>query len=127
MKNAYISKGSEWHKWDLHVHTPESFDYKNKGISFENLATVINSLDIDGIAITDHWTVEGYFKLKDLISSGKFILPGIELRLSVSSKSKILGGKSLRQSYSETNFQKYIQERGIEMSSKKDLATFLGS
>lgn len=39
-------KGSTWHRWDLHYHTPSSHDYKNKGIEiqhcFKNLYHIEN-------------------------------------------------------------------------------------
>ena len=25
-----MNRGSEWHKWDLHFHTPSSYDYAGK-------------------------------------------------------------------------------------------------
>jgi len=39
--NEY-SKGAEWRKWDLHFHTPASFDYKDKSVTDED---IINTLD----------------------------------------------------------------------------------
>ena len=30
-------KGAEWRKWDLHFHTPSSYDYKNKSIMNSDL------------------------------------------------------------------------------------------
>jgi hypothetical protein len=29
--------GSLWGKWDLHFHTPASYDYKDKGVTNEDL------------------------------------------------------------------------------------------
>lgn len=35
MGNKY-PKGAEWQKWDLHLHTPSSYDYKDKSITDNN-------------------------------------------------------------------------------------------
>ena len=84
-----IPSGAVWHKWDLHFHTPASFDYGNEATSFEELADRINSSDLDAIAITDHWTLDGYEKLSPLIKN-KLVIPGIELRTDKSAHSNPL-------------------------------------
>lgn len=89
------TSGSEWVKWDLHVHTKASYDYKDKSKSYQDIADHINKSDLDGVAITDHWTIEGCYALKPLIKK-KCLLPAIEVRVDKSSKTKVLGsaGKS---------------------------------
>lgn len=76
-------RGSEWRKWDLHLHTPSSPDYKDK--SATNLQ-IIKALEESGIAaavITDHNVID-VDRIKDLQAEGEkksiVILPGIELR-----------------------------------------------
>ncbi len=32
-----FKRGSEWHKWDLHFHTPSSYDYKDKSVSNQDI------------------------------------------------------------------------------------------
>jgi exonuclease SbcC len=91
------NQGSEWHKWNLHFHTPASFDYHAKGLSFEDLAKAINSSTSEAFAITDHWTLDGYFKLKTLVSPDKLILPGMEVRIDKTSKQKGLDGSGVLQ------------------------------
>jgi hypothetical protein len=43
MEHKY-NKGSEWRKWDLHLHTASSYDYKYKGADADDIliATLIN-------------------------------------------------------------------------------------
>ena len=36
--------GSIWHRWDLHYHTPSSYDYKNKAKTNEVLPFYISPL-----------------------------------------------------------------------------------
>ncbi len=81
------NKGSEWRKWDLHVHTPESIvhDYK-KGEEediWEKFIKELESLpeDIKVLGINDYWFLDGYIKVKKFKDSGR--LPNIELLLPV--------------------------------------------
>lgn len=32
-----MNRGSEWRVWDLHFHTPASYDYKDKSVTNEQL------------------------------------------------------------------------------------------
>ena len=47
-------RGSEWRKWDLHVHSPESDGYSGNWEQFE---TQIKNADCDVIGINDYFTV----------------------------------------------------------------------
>lgn len=61
-------KGSEWRKWDLHVHTPESVLNNGFGANWDEyvrqLFTRALVHDITSIGVTDYFTIEGYKKLK---------------------------------------------------------------
>jgi predicted metal-dependent phosphoesterase TrpH len=46
--------GSQWGKWDLHFHTPSSFDYDDKSISDQQIIDGLLKSGIDVVAITDH-------------------------------------------------------------------------
>jgi len=75
-------KGSLWRKWDLHFHTPSSYEYKNKSITNEQIIEVLKKNSISVVAITDHHTID-MSRIKDLRSKANneiVILPGIELR-----------------------------------------------
>jgi ABC-type lipoprotein export system ATPase subunit len=90
------SQGSVWRKWDLHIHTPESFrwkgarfganEVKTRELLFE-MVTKINETDVAVFGIMDYWTFDGYIRLMDYLEDStslecnKLILPGIELRL----------------------------------------------
>ena len=87
-----INNGSEWRKWDLHVHTPESIvhEYK-KGKHddvWERYFVELEKLpsDIKVLGINDYWFLDGYKKVKEHKESGRLsnidlILPVIEFRL----------------------------------------------
>jgi energy-coupling factor transporter ATP-binding protein EcfA2 len=75
-----FSKGSEWRKWDLHFHTPSSYDYKDKSVTNEKIIEVLKENNISLVAITDHHTidVEKITELQNLAGNDIKILPGIE-------------------------------------------------
>ncbi len=62
-------------KIDLHVHTVHS---DGSGTVKDVLRTA-KSKGLDGLAITDHNTIKGYFEAK-LYDSGLLVLPGYEVR-----------------------------------------------
>ncbi len=75
-----FSRGSEWRKWDLHFHTPSSYDYKNKSVTNEKIIKVLKDNNISLVAITDHHTIdiERIIELQNLAGDDIKILPGIE-------------------------------------------------
>lgn len=75
-------KGSEWRKWDLHIHTPSSYDYDDKSISNHDFVQNIKEQNISSIAITDHHKIdlERIFEIKEIAGDKITVFPGIELR-----------------------------------------------
>ena len=99
MSNSF-PKGSEWRKWDLHVHSPLSIlnnQFPKLGTGepeWEPFLQKLESLDMAVIGITDYFTIEGYKKLKQFKEQDRLqkiytVLPNIEFRLKniVSSRS----------------------------------------
>lgn len=98
-----ITRGSEWNKWDLHVHTPASVLRNEYGDDWDryvsDLFTKAINENIKVIGITDYFFVDGYKKIKneylsnprkmeDLLGKEKYelakeikILPNIEFRI----------------------------------------------
>ena len=75
-------RGSEWRKWDLHLHTASSYDYKYKGKDADDL--LIKSLrenNIAAVAITDHFIIDSD-RIKHLreLAPDIIFFPGVELR-----------------------------------------------
>lgn len=75
------SKGSEWRKWDLHFHTPSSYDYENKGITNDDIIETLRRNNIAVVAITDHHFIDivRIKELQRLAGEEITILPGIEI------------------------------------------------
>ncbi|HLP65491.1 TrlF family AAA-like ATPase [Flavobacterium sp.] len=88
MKN----RGSEWRKWDLHFHTPSSYDYKDKSISNEKIIEILKENEIKVVAITDHHLIDvaRIIELQRLgIDSEITVLPGIEFRAELGGSESI--------------------------------------
>jgi len=90
-------RGSMWRKWDLHVHTPESFEEQ---YSFENeqereqyddqwdkyLDELESVSDISVLGVTDYMSIDGYERIVEERENGRLdnfdlVLPNIEFRL----------------------------------------------
>ena len=86
-------KGSEWRKWDLHIHSPMSglaneFPKKDDGLpDWDKYVEKLEALtDIPAIGITDYFLIEGYKKIREFKDAGRLknislVLPNIEFRL----------------------------------------------
>ncbi len=83
MKN---SEGSTWKKWDLHFHTPASFDYKKKSLTNEQIIKALHKEEISAVAITDHHVID-VDNIKALQALGEplgiTVFPGIEFRSEI--------------------------------------------
>ncbi|MDD5155091.1 MAG: PHP domain-containing protein, partial [Candidatus Omnitrophica bacterium] len=83
-----LLRGSIWRKWDLHIHTPASYDWDGScNATAEDIVKKAITENLSVIAITDHHTVEG---IDDIVKAAKgkniTILPGVELRTDKGNK-----------------------------------------
>ena len=86
-EHIVFERGSEWRKWDLHLHTPGTA--KNDGFKgddiWEEYITSIEKSDVRVFGITDYFSMKNYLKVKSYQEKGrlkdKLILPNIELRI----------------------------------------------
>ena len=91
MDEKSFTRGSEWRKWDLHIHTPLSIEQEYGGDTPENWERFISDLErlppeIKVIGINDYIFIDGYKKVLDEKRNGRLsnielILPVIELRI----------------------------------------------
>lgn len=96
--NSEYTKGSEWRRWELHIHTPgtqknDNFDGSSLAEKWEKYYNDINEYIGDGndplksiavVAITDYLSIDNYKKVildNRLHSSVKLILPNVEMRI----------------------------------------------
>jgi hypothetical protein len=76
-----IEKGSQWRKWDLHFHTPKSYDYGDKSVTNQEIIDTLSANEISVVAITDHHIIDikNITELQELgKAKGITVLPGIE-------------------------------------------------
>ena len=108
-----FKRGSEWRRWDLHVHTPESHLNNNFGNDFDNYVKELFNKAIEkeiyAIGITDYFTIDGYKKIKEYVENEEklrylfeddeekiekikniLLLPNIEFRLN-----KLVGSRRI--------------------------------
>lgn len=86
-------RGSEWRKWDLHVHAPgtklsDGYKTSDGEDSLRRFCQIIHDSDVAVVAVADYFSLDSYFAVKSKFSkmypdSNTLILPNLELRLSV--------------------------------------------
>jgi ABC-type lipoprotein export system ATPase subunit len=90
MPDALIwPRGSEWRRWDLHVHTPASLVSHYPGPDpWDSFLTAMAALppDMSVIGINDYWFVDGYERVLAEKENGNLpnieaVFPVIELRI----------------------------------------------
>ncbi len=90
--NIAINRGSEWRKWDLHFHTPSSYDYRDKSVTNQKIIDILAENKISVVAITDHHTMD-IDRIQNLQQLGKdkgiTVLPGIEFLADARGKDPI--------------------------------------
>ena len=102
-----FKRGSEWRRWELHIHTPQTkkndqYEGQTSEEKWEKFYSDINEYIGDGknptrnisaIAITDYLSLDNYFKVKQdkkLNENIKLLLPNVEMRITpVSTSSPI--------------------------------------
>ncbi len=83
MGNKDQNKGSSWHKWDLHVHTPHTHLNKAYKCSEEDFIQKLCTSEIDCIGLTNYFKFdEEEFDLKEKIEKrGIKVFYNLEVRL----------------------------------------------
>lgn len=94
-----MNKGATWGKWDLHIHTPASYEWRGsrrlRDITLDDerqamLREVVEGINSSGcvaVALMDYWTFDGVIALRDYqtkndaIACNATIFPGMELRM----------------------------------------------
>lgn len=89
---ALFPKGSEWRKWDLHIHTPCSIQQKYGGDTpevWEKFITSLESLpeEVKVIGINDYYWLDGFLKVMEYrkkegrLKNIEKVFPLIEFRI----------------------------------------------
>lgn len=59
----------QWYRADVHIHTPASADYQQRGVSYLNILQEAERRGLDILAFTDHNTINGYREMQKEIES----------------------------------------------------------
>jgi len=88
-----FARGSEWRKWDMHVHAPgtklnDCYQQKDGDPDWEQFCQIIHESDVAVVAIADYFSLDGYFAAVEKYREAypdddKLFLPNLELRLPV--------------------------------------------
>ena len=87
-----ISRGSEWRRWEPHIHAPGTVmnDQFKGPTAWEDYISALEAAtpSIEAIAVTDYYVTETYervleYKRDGRLSSVNLIFPNVELRLDV--------------------------------------------
>ncbi len=91
-----ISRGSEWHRWEPHIHAPGTI-LNNQFSAADPWAAYLKALEsltpkIEAIAVTDYYITDSYEECLKHKAVGRLpgvilLFPNIELRLDVAAKS----------------------------------------
>jgi histidinol phosphatase-like PHP family hydrolase/predicted ATPase len=72
--------GSHYRKIDLHIHTPQSKDYKTPGVTARDIVDAAISAGLDAIAVTDHNDYRFIDSVKEAANgTGLVVFPGVEI------------------------------------------------
>ena len=90
MNSANCSRGSEWRKWDLHLHAPgtkqnDQFKWPDGSDVWDEYCRRLHDSDVQAFGITDYFSADGYFSAREKYKerhpdSPKPFFPNIELR-----------------------------------------------
>ena len=89
--SRHSALGSEWRIWDLHFHTPASFDYDDRGVSNSEIVERLVTAGAQVVAITDHHVmdVDRIKELQELGGNRLTVLPGIEVRTELGGSNSV--------------------------------------
>lgn len=80
--NGKSNRGSQWRRWDLHVHTASSYDYSYKADDSNKLLVAeLVKQEVAAVAITDHFVIDKN-RIENLrvLAPNIVFFPGVELR-----------------------------------------------
>lgn len=90
-----LSVGSLWHRWDPHLHTPDTLFANNYGAGWDGFLTAIETASpvAEALGITEYCSIEGYKEFAKYHAAGRapgvrFFFPNVEFRLDLQTEKK---------------------------------------
>lgn len=135
-----MNRGSEWRKWDLHIHTPNTAkndQYGNSDEIWDKYISALENSDIAVFGITDYFSLDNYYRVKNFQKKGrlknKVIFPNVEMRIIPVTKSgtainihAIFDPTLTKQDLDREFFRKLVMKSGNDTYSctRQDLLDF---
>lgn len=91
MRNNLYLRGSEWRKWDLHLHSPKTFLNNNfDGCSVNDFVKVVVNSGIKVVGLTNYFHFDDEFEnvRQQLTDKGIVVFPNLEFRTQPQNKDK---------------------------------------
>ncbi|MBL9113596.1 MAG: hypothetical protein JNJ83_01210 [Verrucomicrobiaceae bacterium] len=136
--------GSEWRKWDLHIHTPASFHWKGERLPdgpqeardkvLSDVVDAMNATDVAVFGIMDYWTFDGFIAIRDYLrrhpeKAKKCVLPGIEVRVEAPTNFRLNCHAIFSESISDDRLREFLatlQFRGLKKAPTRGAFIELG-
>lgn len=87
-----FSRGSEWRKWDLHIHPPgtklnDGYKCSDGQSELDVFCHILHNSEVQAFGITDYFSLDVFFVVKEQFyslypDSSKILFPNLELRLN---------------------------------------------
>ena len=85
-----LSRGSEWHRWDPHLHTPGTAINDQFHCTWDEFVSSVNAAVpvAEALGITDYFSIHNYVEVRKRWVAGelanvKLVFPNVELRLTL--------------------------------------------
>ena len=87
-RETMIGRGSEWHRWEPHIHAPGTLmNNQFKGpTAWDDYVSALEAAMpvIEAIAVTDYYLTDTYERIRDYKEAGRlpsvgFVFPNVEL------------------------------------------------
>ena len=135
MSIKYYERGSEWRQWDLHIHSPASFQWSGSRFTtdpndpmntslLDQMVKALNAAEPAVYALMDYWTFDGWFALKRRQADQsapklcKTVFPGIELRLVSPSIARLNAHVLFSDQIPDQDLKDFLSRLTIEIVSK---------
>jgi ABC-type dipeptide/oligopeptide/nickel transport system ATPase component len=88
MSNDRFKRGSEWRKWDLHIHTPNSHLNNKYNCTFNDIVNKIKFEQLSVVGVTNYFIIEEneITKLQKELGTDVLLIPNFEFRISDKNK-----------------------------------------
>jgi hypothetical protein len=92
---SWNPRGSEWHRWDPHLHAPGTLLNDQFGGDWEKYLQHIESASppVQALGVTDYLCIQTYREVRKRKAEGRlprveFIFPNVEMRLDLKTEKK---------------------------------------